>query len=542
MICMLGRVLVLLAVVWALPGTAADCGKELPPGQLPFLVGCAGKATCLPTDAIEVRPGPDAHGPDGKALSLSAICGRLRGSAGSIDADLQVGAPPPAPVWQYPLGPLIDRWLTEPAKRELMTSTERGVLKLDLFLTDSAGRQWLVPLNVELGLLWHPATAGSAFGLRVTQVSCAPCKVGGMITLTVPELRIWRELGPGDPSKLQLVIDGVRLPALTPRDQIPGVAGVAGVAGTPGAGAPPPAVPPRLAAGRDAAAPVIAFTLDHQSGRAEMQAAWATILAEIAEDPQHRFDVGLADDRSVLAAAIERPQLEMPASRPIGGIAAFVAVALVVYVFGRRTRWRFVRDEYEIPDNLVAPEHMPFSLARCQMLVWTACFAMAWFAIWIFTGDAIVVDATAVALIGVSAGTGLGATAVGQPPAYTRWVTAYLAEKSALQESPAAAMVGADVPEGGAVASRAGRPATPAREALIRAASSDGLWRDLLTDYGTDSSDLHRMQNVVFTLVFATYVLIYATLHGVLPVLSEWQLALMGISGGTYVGWKVFAK
>ena len=65
---------------------------------------------------------------------------------------------------------------------------------------------------------------------------------------------------------------------------------------------------------------------------------------------------------------------------------------------------------------------------------------------------------------------------------------------------------------------------------------SEGFWKDLLTD--VDGISLHRFQIVVWTLVlgFIFLVSVYKTLA--MPEFGGTLVALMGISAGTYIGFK----
>jgi hypothetical protein len=59
----------------------------------------------------------------------------------------------------------------------------------------------------------------------------------------------------------------------------------------------------------------------------------------------------------------------------------------------------------------------------------------------------------------------------------------------------------------------------------------------MLTD--TSGISLHRFQILIWTLVFGFYFLVNVWTKLSLPVFDDTLLALMGISSGTYLGFKI---
>ena len=76
-----------------------------------------------------------------------------------------------------------------------------------------------------------------------------------------------------------------------------------------------------------------------------------------------------------------------------------------------------------------------------------------------------------------------------------------------------------------------------ANAAVTRSASSKGFWIDLLDD-GSGVS-LHRLQILVWTFVLAGIFIVTVWRTLAMPEFSGGLLALMGISSGTYLGFKV---
>jgi hypothetical protein len=127
----------------------------------------------------------------------------------------------------------------------------------------------------------------------------------------------------------------------------------------------------------------------------------------------------------------------------------------------------------------------PFSLAWTQMAFWTVLIFGAYLFLWIVTQDRDILPGSALVLLGISAGTALGAVMVDTP-------------SNRLQ--------------------------------------SRGFLTDILSD--GNGISFHRFQIVVWTIVLGIVFLasVYNSLS--MPSFSETLLALMGISGATYVGFK----
>lgn len=134
-----------------------------------------------------------------------------------------------------------------------------------------------------------------------------------------------------------------------------------------------------------------------------------------------------------------------------------------------------------------------FSLARWQMAWWFFIILSAYLLIWIMTGDRDTLSSSALALFGISSATALGAVAI-----------------DASKRANAAAS--------------------------LPPMSSQGFIDDILTD--KDGISLHRFQIMIWTIVlgFIFAISVYNNLG--MPEFSGTLLALMGISNGTYIGFK----
>lgn len=136
----------------------------------------------------------------------------------------------------------------------------------------------------------------------------------------------------------------------------------------------------------------------------------------------------------------------------------------------------------------------PFSLARTQMAFWFFMVISAFVLIWMITGDTDTITEGVLVLIGISAGTALGATAIDSSK---RDVTTHPAPGEA----------------------------------------SRGFLNDLLGD--GDGLSFHRFQIFVWTLVLGLVFFKNVLGHLTMPEFGTNLLTLMGISSGTYLGLKL---
>lgn len=195
-------------------------------------------------------------------------------------------------------------------------------------------------------------------------------------------------------------------------------------------------------------------------------------------------------------------------------------------------------------------EERPFSLGRTQMAFWFFLVVAAFLFIWVVTGSLSSLNADVLTLMGISAGTGLAAVLVdsNKRNATNEERTRLRAEKAALE---------ARLPEIRAALPLAADPVDKARldaevqRAVGRLAEIEvalqlpspttpqapkGFWLDLLSD-GSGIS-LHRFQIAVWTAVLGMIFIATVYVQLAMPDLNDQLLLLMGISSGTYLGFK----
>jgi hypothetical protein len=237
----------------------------------------------------------------------------------------------------------------------------------------------------------------------------------------------------------------------------------------------------------------------------------------------------------------------------VGALIAFVALARYTHI---------IRDAAapRRPDGL-----RPYSLARGQMAFWFFLVITSYFFLWIVTGDMNTLNTSVLALIGISAGTALGSAfvdaakpvSVGSPGNQpivdvTRPHLDVLAELTQLR---------ADTQKELEVLQKARTLISPSdKQALDDNEQQQNEVRERLANYRWQSAyfawptwkgvmydllaennliSFHRFQIFVWTLILG--IMFVASVYNELamPEFSATLLGLLGISAGTYVGFKL---
>lgn len=218
----------------------------------------------------------------------------------------------------------------------------------------------------------------------------------------------------------------------------------------------------------------------------------------------------------------------------------FFAVGLFFYL---AVRSEILRDPGPEPPG---GARRTFSLGRSQMAFWFFIVLAAYLLIWIMTGDHDTLSSSALALFGISSATALGAVAIDASKGADAQsqLQALQQEKASLNDR--VTQINAKEAQAGdddkrELAEKKARLSTvdasiTQLSASTAAMKSETFWRDILTD--KNGISLHRFQIVVWTVVLGLIfcISVYDTLG--MPEFSGTLLALMGISNGTYIGFK----
>ena len=183
-----------------------------------------------------------------------------------------------------------------------------------------------------------------------------------------------------------------------------------------------------------------------------------------------------------------------------------------------------------------------YSLAKCQMAVWLFLVVGGYLLIWVVTRDRSDVPGTVLGLIGLSSATTVGALLIEARQRDQRRRLALSIPVLERQRDEVKAQ--ANAAPGDAELQRrwatADADLAVARQRLgtdqEEFVESRGFLDDILSDGGGPS--LHRFQMAIWTIVLALIFVVTAWRSLAMPEFSEGLLALMGISSGTYLGFK----
>ena len=202
----------------------------------------------------------------------------------------------------------------------------------------------------------------------------------------------------------------------------------------------------------------------------------------------------------------------------------------------------------------------PFSLGRLQMLVWFCLILASFLFIFVVTWDLNSITTESFALMGISGSTALAAVAIDRSKgdavdAAQRRIeglglrtlddvgSLYTGHHANPNDRARTTIPGAAIPAGEAVAATADPTYGQLMDAytpLISKYKTDGFLRDLVND--ANGPTIHRWQILIWTAVLGVIYIgkVYTNLET--PTFGTNLLALMGISGGAYLGFKIPEK
>jgi hypothetical protein len=243
-------------------------------------------------------------------------------------------------------------------------------------------------------------------------------------------------------------------------------------------------------------------------------------------------------------------------------IGFLIVLLLLCYFLKEAANTDIIRDPYlsRRPDGSAA-----FSLARVQMAFWFFLVFASYFLLWAMTGDKDTIPPSILVLMGISAGTALGSALVdvgkaneegrGQyflkpkPDQTTgQLVEELVATKQSQEQKLMKILKDLEGLSGTQLVDRENKKKeqqkieqdihrTDVQLAFYRAKPYQRFVSDILSDQGV--INFHRYQMAGWTLVLGFIFGIEVCREIAMPVISDTLLALMGISGGTYIGFKI---
>jgi hypothetical protein len=296
--------------------------------------------------------------------------------------------------------------------------------------------------------------------------------------------------------------------------------------------------------------------------------AWSTLLGRPSLRSNLRevtVSVGFPDKQALpFSDSNQTRRINLRVYHGWWAVGAFIALLVVMVVFVRLAkRGYLIRDSN--PPNPPAGKLKPYSLALTQAAWWFFLVIGSFLLIYLITGDYNTITDQALILMGIGTGTALGAAMIdatkrdtadteltGLRPERAKLeaeVKELLATEAELKRNIATA--GAKATSEDQLALRDTSVAVQEKqakldetikkideaEAGLSKPVSEGLRKDLLTD--VNGVTLHRFQMVVWTIVLGVLFCIGVYKDLAMPEFSGTLLALMGISSGTYLGFKI---
>lgn len=372
-----------------------------------------------------------------------------------------------------------------------------------------------------------PAGNTAQIPLKLNRVETKDIKLGGELRLTVDRLSDKIAKEKFDLQTLELSLDSHVLPKLVPR-----------------------------VVGRD----LIVYDLKRKDDNRE---AWAALLGRPTEAMRKNVPVRLFIGATPVDVA--DPKEAVVTLRVFSRLAFWwcvfgLAIMFGLFVWLAKTS-NIIRDS--APPKPLPGTKKPYSLARFQMAMWFFLVIAAFLFLLIITLTYDTLTSQTLVLIGIGTGTALGAAVIDSnkragadtaldtlSPQEARTA----AELQGLQQiannlaAVAAAPGATPVDIEAATKANADRDEKQQQLNVIRAQIADATSRlsqpvstnflvDILTD--TNGISFHRFQMFVWTLVLGVIFCVKVWEVLMMPEFSETLLALLGISAGTYLGFKV---
>lgn len=289
------------------------------------------------------------------------------------------------------------------------------------------------------------------------------------------------------------------------------------------------------------------FFLDLISDNPDNKAAWNALLRNPTLSPRRiPLSVGVEDGPP---AATEVSAFQLVVINPLYLTGWTILFLLLLGLFW----WAAVASDIvrESGPQPASGKRKAYSLARCQMAFWFFLIAMSFALIFMTTWSPDSISQGALILMGISAGTGLAAAVVdtSKNGAFDSQKKDLLTQKASLdgdvqnlQNTIASAAAGTDIAAlkqqiaDKQKASAEVQAKINQVDAQLATPESEGIIKDLLCD--ATGMSFHRFQIVVWTLILGIVFVSKVPTELSMPDFSATLLGLMGISSGTYIGFK----
>jgi hypothetical protein len=290
----------------------------------------------------------------------------------------------------------------------------------------------------------------------------------------------------------------------------------------------------------------------------ENREAWVDLLGEPPGTVRPvEFSVGLENQSPFDSVFDQNNQIKLTVISPVYGVIALVVVLITIALFvwlARKTN--LIREPGDCP---VPGKLRPYNLGRTQMAFWFFLIYVSYLVIWLVTDALDTITPSLLGLMGISAGTALGEALIDSGKGTTKdnQLLDMTAEKQSLEQSIPALQSQLDAinaktslsPEDTSNRDSLNKQVQDARTRLtqlieqiqaLTPAPTASVSRGFISDILSDSSGytFHRFQIFAWTIVLGIIFLssVYNKLS--MPEFSATLLGLMGVSSGTYIGFK----
>ena len=290
----------------------------------------------------------------------------------------------------------------------------------------------------------------------------------------------------------------------------------------------------------------------------ESKDAWIDLLGEpTAAKRPVSLSVGLENGSAFDTAYGKDNTVPLTVISPVYGVVSILVVFGTLFLLlwlARKTN--IIREPGPPP---VSGKRRPYNLGRSQMAFWFFLIYASYVTIWLITDTLDTITASLLALMGISAGTALGEALIddGKETAKTNQVRDLTAQKQALDQTVTQLQSQVDTLNAMAaptVTDQANRDSLTRQliegrtrlsqidQQLFTLAAdagpnvSQGFLRDVLSD--GNGYSFHRFQIFAWTIVLGI-IFVSSVYNGLtMPEFSPTLLGLMGLSAGTYIGFK----
>ena len=269
------------------------------------------------------------------------------------------------------------------------------------------------------------------------------------------------------------------------------------------------------------------------------------------------FSIGLEDDTHFDSVFDATNRVPLTIISPVYGVIALLVILFtsIFFLWLVRTT-NIIRTPGPAP---AAGKLRPYNLGRAQMAFWFFLIYVSYLVIWLITNALDTITASLLGLMGISAGTALSEAMIdsGKDSAQSAQLQEQTAEKQSLEQSISGLQAQVDninamtspTPEDLANRDSLNKQLQESRtrlvqlsdniQALARPASANvsvSFLRDILSD--SSGYSFHRFQIFAWTIVLGIIFVsaVYNDLN--MPEFSPTLLGLMGLSSGTYIGFK----